>query len=181
MRSAGRSATPPRHREEANSSSSEDDVPPTPTPEALQRRQQLHQHRSKQIPVDAVAATATVLVAPPPLPTRGAAGSKWSSPRLEQGVTPLRAGTAHVQLPVSPSQQHLGPRETLLLEKEVLELKAELVKVSGSVVSLMQTDSLAQLAQLRREGMLSDEEFTHAKQHALQRAGWQEQDNRSSL
>eukprot|EP01046_Picozoa_sp_COSAG06_P026487 COSAG06_NODE_2278_length_7189_cov_15.630324_7_plen_547_part_00 len=151
-----RSATPPRPRVTENSSSEDDDEgaePPALSP--AKRRQQ------QQLRADMAAASATALVAPPPLPTRGRSGPKRSSSDREQEVTPLRATSTGHQFP-QQQHGHLDPRETLLLEKEVLELRVHLSYSS---------DSLAQLAQLRREGMLSDAEFTHAKQHALQQTG----------
>eukprot|EP01046_Picozoa_sp_COSAG06_P054703 COSAG06_NODE_9824_length_1808_cov_5.019895_1_plen_518_part_01 len=155
-----RGATPPRPRVEENSSSEDDDEgaePPVLTP-AKRRRQAQQQLRR----ADAPCATTAVLVAPPPLPARGHLGPERSSSGPEQEVTPLRAnstGRRHDQL---QHGRHLDPHETLLLEKDVLELRVQLGDSPGF---------LMQLAQLRREGMLSDAEFTHAKQHALRQAG----------
>ena len=154
-----RGATPPRPRGVEENGSSEDDddgaEPPALTPAKRRRQQQLR--------ADVAAASATALVAPPPLPTRDRAGAERSSIH-EQEITPLRATSTDHQFP----QQHTRhleprshPRETLLLEKDILELRVQLGNSPG----------LLQLAQLRREGMLSDAEFTHAKQHALRQVG----------
>jgi hypothetical protein len=147
------SATPTRPREEEKSSPVSEDDDEGAEPPALTPAQKTWQ---QQLRADAAAATAAVLVAPPPLPTRGLSGPKRSSSLREQEVTPLRATGTDPQF---PQHGHLDPRETLQLEKDVLELR-----VHGLA-------RVAQLVQLRREGMLSDAEFTHAKLHALQQAG----------
>eukprot|EP01046_Picozoa_sp_COSAG06_P022113 COSAG06_NODE_1694_length_8699_cov_57.094767_1_plen_2376_part_10 len=113
------------------------------------------------------AATAAAVAARPPLPTRGSrAGAKrWpcrAACSEQDEATPLRASsTGYDQPPIAPAQQpsRLDPREMPRLAQR----QVQLAQLLGGKAS--------QLTQLRREGMLSDAEFVHAKQQALEQTG----------
>ena len=163
----------------SGSQESDEDAPPAPTPakrkQVLLRQQQAREDDAAVASVPVAAAPTQApkdLVTPPPLPMRSQSHlHDLQKLRLEKEVLQLR----QVQLsdlhsiehrvsapPVSSDDAH----ESLRLEKEALQLDKEILQLR-----LVDVGGLERLVKMRREGMLSDEEFALAKQQTLHATG----------